>query len=89
MRDSPPPGADLDLALVRSFTVVAERRHSDEPREALLDYLVPDLTTVPLKGVEPGHVVLATRAGDRGRLVTAFRKCAQAHLAGPQILGEG
>ena len=42
----------------------------------------PDLTTIPLDGVEPSHVVLATRAGDRGRLVTAFRKCAQALLAG-------
>jgi DNA-binding transcriptional LysR family regulator len=40
----------------------------------------PDLTTIPLDGVEPSHVVLATRAGDRGRLVTAFRKCAQALL---------
>jgi DNA-binding transcriptional LysR family regulator len=40
----------------------------------------PDLTTVPLDGVEPSHVVLATRAGDRGRLVAAFRKCAQALL---------
>lgn len=43
----------------------------------------PDLTTVPLHGVDPAHVVLATRAGDRGRLLTAFRACAQAHLTGP------
>ena len=43
----------------------------------------PDLTTIPLHGVEPSHVVLATRAGDRGRLVAAFRKCAQAQLTGP------
>ena len=43
----------------------------------------PDLTTVPLEGVEPSHVVVATRAGDRGRLVTAFRRCAQAVLTGP------
>ena len=42
----------------------------------------PDLTTIPLHGVEPSHVVLATRAGDRGRLVAAFRKCAQALLTG-------
>ena len=42
----------------------------------------PDLTTIPLDGVEPSHVVLATRAADRGRLVTAFRKCAQALLTG-------
>jgi hypothetical protein len=36
-----------------------------------------DVTTVPLDGIEPSHVVLATRAGDRGRLVAAFRRCAQ------------
>ena len=46
--------------------------------------LRPDITTVPLEGVEPSHVVLATRAGDRGRLVAAFRKLAEAHLTGPE-----
>ncbi|OBF49641.1 LysR family transcriptional regulator [Mycobacterium sp. 852002-53434_SCH5985345] len=45
--------------------------------------LRPDITTVPLRGIEPCHVVLATRAGDRSRLVTAFRKLAEAHLTGP------
>jgi DNA-binding transcriptional LysR family regulator len=44
--------------------------------------LRPDLTTVPLEDVEPSHVALATRAGDRGRLVAAFRKCAEAHFTG-------
>ena len=43
----------------------------------------PDLTTIPLDDIEPGHVVLATRAGDRGRLVTAFRKSARDCLTGP------
>jgi hypothetical protein len=43
----------------------------------------PDLTTIPLHGVEPGHVVLATRAGDRSRLVAAFRKSARDCLTGP------
>ena len=43
----------------------------------------PDLTTIPLDDVEPGHVVLATRAGDRGRLVNAFRKSARDCLSGP------
>ncbi|HEX6451649.1 MAG TPA: LysR family transcriptional regulator [Trebonia sp.] len=42
----------------------------------------PDLTTVPLEDVEPSHVVLATRAGDRNRLVAAFREYAQACLTG-------
>ncbi|HEX4250660.1 MAG TPA: LysR substrate-binding domain-containing protein [Pseudonocardia sp.] len=45
--------------------------------------LRPDITTIPLEGVEPSHVVLATRAGDRGRLVTAFRRYAEAHLTAP------
>lgn len=35
---------------------------------------------VPLEGVEPSHVVLATRAGDRSRLVADFRKYAEALL---------
>jgi DNA-binding transcriptional LysR family regulator len=43
----------------------------------------PDLTTVPLYDVEPSHVVLATRADDRSRLVAAFRRSAQALLTGP------
>jgi DNA-binding transcriptional LysR family regulator len=43
----------------------------------------PDLTTVPLHDVDPGHVILATRAGDRSRLVAAFRKSAQDCLTGP------
>jgi DNA-binding transcriptional LysR family regulator len=44
----------------------------------------PDLTTVPLRGVEPSQVVLATRANDRNHLVAAFRRSAQAHLTGPR-----
>jgi DNA-binding transcriptional LysR family regulator len=47
---------------------------------AFHERLRPDLTTVPLEGVEPGHVVVASRAGDRSYLVAAFRKLASAHL---------
>jgi DNA-binding transcriptional LysR family regulator len=47
------------------------------------DSFRPDLITIPLHGVDPGHVVLATRADDRSRLVAAFRKSAQACLTGP------
>ncbi|NEA49951.1 LysR substrate-binding domain-containing protein [Streptomyces sp. SID10815] len=43
----------------------------------------PDLTTVPLEGVEPSHVVLATRAEGNGQLVADFRKLARTHLAAP------
>ncbi|MFI7067885.1 LysR family transcriptional regulator [Kribbella sp. NPDC050124] len=42
--------------------------------------LRPDITFIPLEGVEPSHVVLATRAGDRSRLVADFRKYAEALL---------
>jgi Bacterial regulatory helix-turn-helix protein, lysR family/LysR substrate binding domain len=42
----------------------------------------PGLTAIPLDGVEPGYVVLATRADDRSRLVAAFAKYAQNTLTG-------
>lgn len=45
----------------------------------------PDLTTVPIEGIEPSHVVLATRAGDRNRLLAPFRKCAEAHITAPEL----
>ncbi len=48
----------------------------------------PDLTTIPLHGVDPGHVVLATRAGDNSRLIAAFRKSAQACLVSPASVSE-
>jgi DNA-binding transcriptional LysR family regulator len=47
--------------------------------------LRPDLTTIPLHDVEPSHVVLATRAADRSRLVTAFRKSAHDCLTAPAL----
>ena len=45
--------------------------------------LRPDITTVRLDGVDPGQIVLASRAGDRNRLVAAFRKLAATHLTAP------
>ncbi|MEV5896530.1 LysR family transcriptional regulator [Nonomuraea fuscirosea] len=53
------------------------------PGGAVVSGLRSDLTTVPLEGVEPSQVVLATRAGDRSRLVAAFRRSAETHLTGP------
>ncbi len=50
--------------------------------------LHPGLTTVPLHGVEPSQIVLATRAGDRNRLVTSFRKIAEATLTGVTQSGD-
>jgi DNA-binding transcriptional LysR family regulator len=46
--------------------------------------LRPDLTSIPLHGVEPSQVALATRAGERSRMVTAFRKVARTHLTRPE-----
>jgi DNA-binding transcriptional LysR family regulator len=43
----------------------------------------PDLTTIPLHGIDPCHIALATRADDRSRLVAGFRKSAQEHLTRP------
>jgi hypothetical protein len=44
--------------------------------------LRPDLTTVPLDGVEPVEVAVATRAGESHPLVADFRRCAAATLPG-------
>ncbi|GII30277.1 LysR family transcriptional regulator [Planotetraspora mira] len=79
----PAPDGPLIEALEDKFEVIAAGQAvaiSAAPRSASLR---PDLTTIPLEGVEPSHVVLATRAGDRNRLVAAFRKFAEAHLTGP------
>ena len=63
------------IAAGQAVAIIPAGVRTDSPR--------PDLTTVPLYDVEPSHVVLATRAGDRSRLVAAFRKSAQALLTGP------
>lgn len=39
-----------------------------------------DLTTVPIEGIEPCRVVVATRADDHDPLVTDFHESARAHL---------
>jgi DNA-binding transcriptional LysR family regulator len=57
------------------------------PPEGAAISLRPDITSVPLDGIEPSHVVLATRADDRNRLVAAFRRYALTHLGRPQPAG--
>lgn len=39
---------------------------------------------MPLRGVDPVHMVLATRAGDNRWLTAAFRGCADATLTSPE-----
>ncbi len=60
------------VAAGQAITIIPAGEHTGRLR--------PDVTTIPLEGVEPSQVVLATRAGDRNRLVAAFRKFAEAHL---------
>jgi DNA-binding transcriptional LysR family regulator len=65
----------LEVVAAGQAVTISAQTHSHQLR--------PDLTTVPLEGVEPSHVVLATRARDRNALVTSFRACAQAYLTKP------
>jgi DNA-binding transcriptional LysR family regulator len=41
-----------------------------------------DLATIPIEGIDPCQVVVATRANDHNPLVTAFREFARTHLTG-------
>jgi DNA-binding transcriptional LysR family regulator len=84
----PAPGGPLVAAVEDKLEVIAAGQAVAIVSAGLrAGSLRPDLTTIPLDGVEPSHVVLATRAGDRSRLVAAFRKCAQACLTGPGPAG--
>lgn len=75
------PGGPLVEAVEDKYEIIAAGQAvAISPAGA--DHLRPDLTTVPLKDVEPSHVVLASRAGDGNHLVAAFRTAAEAHLAG-------
>jgi len=76
-----PDGPFID-ALEDKFELIASGQAVAVVPDLRVNTLRPDIITVPLRGVEPCHVVLATRAGDRSRLVAAFRKLAEAHLTG-------
>jgi len=65
------------IAAGQAVAIIPDGHHTGSLR--------PDLTTIPLHGVEPSHVVLATRASDRSRLVAAFRKSAHDCLTGPGL----
>jgi len=81
---SPAPDGPLLEAVEDKFEFIAGGQAvAIIPADGRAGSLRPDLTTVPLHGIEPSHVVLATRADDHRRLVAAFRKSAQARLTGP------
>jgi DNA-binding transcriptional LysR family regulator len=80
----PAPDGPLVVALEDKLELIAAGQAVAIVSAGLrADSLRPDLTTIPLHGVEPSHVVLATRADDRSRLVSDFRKIAHAQLTAP------
>lgn len=79
----PAPDGPIIDAIEDKFELVAAGQAVTISAGQNIAALRPDLTAIPLEGVDPAHVVLATRADDRNRLVAAFRKHAQAHLTGP------
>ncbi|MEV7508582.1 LysR family transcriptional regulator [Streptomyces sp. NPDC090085] len=82
----PAPGGPLVATVEDKLELIAAGDAvSIAPAGSSAVHLRPDLAAIPLDGVEPGHVVLATRAGDRSRLITAFQQAAQARLTGPGV----
>jgi DNA-binding transcriptional LysR family regulator len=77
------PGGPFIEAIEDKFEVIAAGQAVAISAGSHISALRPDLTTIPLEGVEPCHVVVACRADDRSRLVTAFRKLAEQHLTAP------
>ncbi|WP_431906665.1 LysR family transcriptional regulator [Nonomuraea jabiensis] len=83
----PAPDGPLITSIEDKFEPIAAGEAVGIAAGPIFVNLRPDLISIPLEGVEPSHVVLATRAGDRNRLVPAFRKCARALLTGSQAAG--
>ncbi|MEV0909651.1 LysR family transcriptional regulator [Streptomyces hokutonensis] len=80
----PAPGGPVVRALEDKFEFVADGRAvaiaaGVRPGQTIR----PDIVAIPLHGVEPSHVALATRAGEHNRLLSAFRKAAHALLKAP------
>lgn len=76
----PAPDGPLADALEDKFELVASGQALAITALPRAGALRPDVTVVRLHGVDPAHVVLATRAEERSRLVAAFRKAARALL---------
>ena len=76
------PDGPVIHAIEEKFELIAEGRAIAIVPETIHQRR-SDLVMVPLRDVDPVHVVLATRAGDNRRLLAAFRKCAEATLTGP------
>jgi DNA-binding transcriptional LysR family regulator len=80
----PAPGGPVVRALEDKFEFVADGQAVAIAAGLRRGQTVrPDITSIPLHGVEPSHVALATRAGEHNRLLSAFRKAAHALLKAP------
>jgi DNA-binding transcriptional LysR family regulator len=80
---SPAPDGPLVAALEDKNELIASGQAvAIVPAGVYNGQVRPDLTTIPLHDVAPSHVILATRAADRNRLVAAFRRSAQDCLTG-------
>ncbi|MBK1787370.1 LysR family transcriptional regulator [Prauserella cavernicola] len=80
-----PDGPDIDAVDDKYELIASGDAVAIVPAGVGLGGLRPDLTTIALDGIEPCHVVLATRADDRtNRLLTAFGRYAQAHITPPE-----
>lgn len=79
----PAPDGPVIDALEDKFELVASGQAVVISAGHAISALRPDLTAIPLDGVDPAHVALATRADDRSRLVAAFRRYARDRLTGP------
>lgn len=78
----PAPGGPVAETLADKFELIAAGHAAIISAGPHAIGIRPDLTMIPVEGLEPAHVVVATRTGDRSALVAAFRACARAHLAG-------
>lgn len=79
----PAPDGPVIDSIEDKFELVAAGQAVVVAVEHGITALRPDLIAIPVDGVDPAHVVLATRGDERGRLVAAFRKYAEAQLTGP------
>jgi DNA-binding transcriptional LysR family regulator len=80
---SPAPDGPLVTALEDKIELIAAGQAVAIIPGGALSSIRPDLTTIPVPGIEPAHVVVATRADDKSRLVAAFRRAARDCLTGP------
>jgi hypothetical protein len=86
---TPAPGGPFVNALEDKLEVIAAGQAVAIVSAGLrAEGMPPGLIAIPLDGVEPCHVVLATRVGDRNRLVAAFAKYARDSFDGSG-LGRG